>query len=39
MYDGPLSTEPSVTLTYSELETYSEPCQISIMGNIIQNHV
>ena len=39
MYDGQLSTEPCVTLAYSELKTYSEPCQISIMEDFIQNHV
>ena len=39
MYDGPFSKELCVTLAYSELQTYSEPCQISIMGNFIQNHV
>ena len=37
--DGPFSTEPCVTLACSELEAYSEPCQISIMENFIQNHV
>ena len=39
MYDGAFSTEAYVTLAYSELEAYSEPCQISIMENFIQNHV
>ena len=39
MYDGPFSTEPYVTLAYSELETYLEPSKTSIMGNFIQNHV
>ena len=36
--DVAYSTEPYVTLAYSELEAYSEPCQISIMENFIQNH-
>ena len=35
-YDGPFSF---VTLAYLELEAYSEPYQISIMENFIQNHV
>ena len=35
---GPFTTEPCVTLAYSELEAYSEPSQISIMKNFIQNH-
>ena len=38
-YDGPFSMEHCVTLAYSELESYSEPSQISIMKNFIQNHV
>ena len=38
-YDGSFSTEPCVTLTYSKFETYSEPYQMSIMENFIQNHV
>ena len=38
-YDGPFSKEPCVTLAYLKLEAYSEPCQISIMENFIQNHV
>ena len=38
-YDGPFSTEPCVTLAYSELEAYCEPWQIYIMENFIQNHV
>ena len=29
MYDAAFSTEPCATLAYSELEVYSEPCQIS----------
>ena len=37
--DEPFPIEPCVTLAYSELEAYSEPCQISIMENFIQNHV
>ena len=36
---GPFSKEPCVTLAYSELEGYSEPSQISIMENFVQNHV
>ena len=39
MYDGAISTEPYVTLAYSELEAYSEPCQISIKENSMQDHV
>ena len=39
MYDGLFYTEPCVKLAYSKLETYLEPCQISIMDNCIQNHV
>ena len=31
------STEPCVTLVYSELEAYLEPFQISMMENFIQN--
>ena len=38
-YDGPFPIEPCVTLAYSELQASSEPCQISIMENFIQNHV
>ena len=38
-YDGPFSTEPCVTLAYSELGGYLEPCRTSIMENFIQNHV
>ena len=38
-YEGPFFTELCVTLSYSELEAYSKPCQISIMENFIQNHV
>ena len=39
MYDGLFSTEPYVTLVFSELEAYSEPWQISMMKNFIQNLV
>ena len=35
MDDAVFSTEPCVTLVYSELEAYLEPCQISIMENFI----
>ena len=38
-YDGAFSTEPHVTLAYLEVEAYSEPRKVSIMENIIQNHV
>ena len=31
MYDGAFPTEPYITLAYSKLEAYSEPCQISAM--------
>ena len=31
--------KPYVTLTYSELKAYTEPCQISITENFIQNDV
>ena len=34
MYNGLFFTEPCVTLVYSELRTYSEPCQISMMKNL-----
>ena len=37
MYDGLFSTEPCVTLVYSELEAYSEPCQISMLESFIHN--
>ena len=33
------STEPCVALLYSELEAYSEPCQIFIMENFIHSLV
>ena len=39
MYGGRFSTEPCVTLVYSELEAYSEPCQICMMENFIHNLV
>ena len=39
MYDGLFFAEPCVTLVYSELEAYSEPCQISMMENFIHNLV
>ena len=39
MHDGLFSTEPSVTLVYSELEAYLEPCQVSMMENFIHNLV
>ena len=39
MYDGLLSTEPCITLVYSELKAYSEPYQISMMENFIHNLV
>ena len=39
VYDGLFSAEPCVTLVYSELEAYSEHCQISVMENFIHNLV
>ena len=39
MYEGLFATELCVTPAYSELEVYSEHCQISMMENFIQNHV
>ena len=39
MYDRLFSTEPCVTLVFSELEAYSEPCQIFMMENFIHNLV
>ena len=39
MYGGLFSTEPCVTLVYSEIEAYSEPCQICMMENFIHNLV
>ena len=39
MYGGLFSTEPCVTLVFSELEVYSEPCQIFMMENFIHNLV
>ena len=38
-YDGPFSIESCMTLVYSELEAYLNPCIISIMENFIQNNV
>ena len=35
MYDGLFSTEPCVTLLFSELEAYSEPSQLFMMENFI----
>ena len=39
MYDGLFSTEPCITLLYSEFKAYSGPCQISMMKNVIHNLV
>ena len=39
IYGRLFSTEPCVTLVYSELETYSEPCQISMIENFIHDLV
>ena len=39
MYDGLFYTEPCVTLVFSELDAYSEPCQIFMMENFIYNLV
>ena len=39
MYTGAFSAEHCVTLAYSELEAYLEPCKISIVENFIQNFV
>ena len=39
MHDGLFSTELCVTLVFSELETYPEPCQISMMEKFIHNLV
>ena len=39
MYDGLFSTELCITLVFSELEAYSEPCQISMMENFIHDLV
>ena len=39
MYDGLFSAEPYVTVVYSELEAYSELCQVSMMENFIHNLV
>ena len=37
MYDGVFSIEPYITLAYSELQAYSEPCRVSVMENFIQS--
>ena len=37
MYEVLFSTEPSVTLVYSELKAYSGPSQTSMMKNFIHN--
>ena len=39
MYDGLFSTKPFVKLVFSELQAYSEPCQIFMMENFIYNLV
>ena len=39
MYNGLFSTEPCVTLVFSEVKAYSEPCQIFMMENFIHNLV
>ena len=39
MYYGPCSKAPCVTLVFSKLEAYSEPCQIFMIGNFIHNLV
>ena len=39
MCGGLFSTEPYVTLVFSELEAYSEPCQIFMIKNFIRNLV
>ena len=39
MYDGLFYTEPCVTRVFSELDAYSEPCQIFMMENVIYNLV
>ena len=39
MYDGLFSTEPCVKLVFSELEAYSELCQIFMIENFIHNLV
>ena len=38
MYDGMFSTEPCVTL-FSELEACSQPCQVFMTKNFINNLV
>ena len=37
MYDGVFSIEPYITLAYSELWAYSEPCRVSVMENFVQS--
>ena len=37
MYDGLFSTEPCITLVFSELEAYSEPWQIYMMENFVHD--
>ena len=39
MYEGLFSSAPCVTLVFSELKVYSEPCQIFMMENFIHNLV
>ena len=39
MHDGLFSRELCVTLVFSELEAFSEPCQISVMETFIHNLV
>ena len=39
MYDGLFSTEPCITLVFSELDAYSEQSQIFMMENFIHNLV
>ena len=39
MYDGLFSTEHCVTLAFSEVEAYSEPCEIFMTKNFIHNLV
>ena len=37
LHDRLFSTEPCVTVVYSELKVYSERCQISMMKNFIHS--
>ena len=37
MYNGLFSIEPCVTLVYSELKAYSEPCPVSMIESFIHN--